>query len=332
MAHIVAFSKKGPRGTDRDAVSSTNDVANLMLLCHRCHKLIDDHPQDYPRSVLEKFKKKHEDRIHHVTGLGPDLRTAVLQLKANIGGQTVAIPVHQVTDAVAPRYPLSRTGLVIDLTGAEGDDEAYLATATATIDRKLRQLYDSDEVHESRHISLFALAPIPLLTVLGSKLSNKVPVEVFQRHRDTEDWTWKTDGNAAEYTLRQLQEGADRRQVALVLCLSGLITSEALPNEIDSSFSIYEIRLQGQAPNPSFLRQRLDLESFRRIYSHALSTIISQHQGCREIHLFPAVPAPVAVLCGRELLPKVYPALVVYDNDKAKGGFTSQVRINDHDN
>ena len=45
------------------------------------------------------------------------------------------------------------------------------------------------------------------------------------------------------------------------------------------------------------------------------------------IDLFPAVPAPIAVLCGRELLPKVHPKLRVYDNDRDAGGFTFKLEV-----
>lgn len=52
------------------------------------------------------------------------------------------------------------------------------------------------------------------------------------------------------------------------------------------------------------------------------------HIALDEIHLFPAVPAPVAVLCGRELLPKVDPALLVYDSNKKTNGFQPILRVN----
>ena len=45
-----------------------------------------------------------------------------------------------------------------------------------------------------------------------------------------------------------------------------------------------------------------------------------------------AKPVPsqqmVAVLCGRETLPKVHPALRVFDYDKANGGFVYQLTVN----
>ena len=115
-AHIVAFSEEGPRGRQRARPRNINSVDNLMLLCPQCHKLIDDNPDDYPRSVLEKYKQDHEERVRLVTGLGPDMRTSVVQLKATIGGSAVDIPAAHIYEAVAPRYPTDKKGHIIDLT------------------------------------------------------------------------------------------------------------------------------------------------------------------------------------------------------------------------
>jgi hypothetical protein len=56
-AHIVAFSEDGPRGRDGARPNDIHNVANLMLLCQRDHKFIDDNPDDeFSREVLERFK------------------------------------------------------------------------------------------------------------------------------------------------------------------------------------------------------------------------------------------------------------------------------------
>jgi hypothetical protein len=255
VAHIVAFSEDGPRGRAGSRRRQINEVANLMLLCPDCHKLIDSSPEKYTVATLMEYKRRHEARIQHVTGLGPDLQTTVVQLKANIRGQTVAIPVAQVTEAVAPRYPTDAHGYVIDLTNIHGDDEAFIQTATHTIRREMERLYAPGmDIARTRHISLFALAPIPLLVFLGSQLSNKVPVDLYQRHRDAEDWVWKTDGNPIDYQFQRLRVGIDRSRVALLLSLSGKIHVEDLPTQIDESFTIYEITLRDKVPTPTFLR------------------------------------------------------------------------------
>jgi len=41
-AHIYSFSEDGPRGHGGLADEEINDIANLMLVCHECHKKLDD--------------------------------------------------------------------------------------------------------------------------------------------------------------------------------------------------------------------------------------------------------------------------------------------------
>jgi hypothetical protein len=328
FAHVVAFSENGPRGKGNRPYN-IHDISNLILLCPRCHKLIDDESEKYSRATLEGYKKRHEERIYHVTGLGPDQKTSVLVLKSRIGSQTVATPFDQILEAITPRYPLTKEGLPIDLTQLSPESDAFVKAACDTISEQLQGFLGAGgEVKRSGHISLFALAPIPILTYLGSQLSNKVPLDVYQRHRDTDNWTWKSSGEPVQYLFQEQRKGQKGNGVALLLSLSGTIDKESLPADV-SNASIYELTLAGdKVPNPTFLQTRRDLEEFKNQYQVAISTIVRDHPECKEIAFFPAVPAPIAVLCGRELLPKVHPALKVYDNIKGKGGFVYQLTIN----
>lgn len=330
-AHIVAFSELGPRGADGKRPDEINTPDNLVLLCAACHKLIDDRPEDYPRVVVEAFKGQHEERIRHVTGLGPDVQTSVVQLKARIAGSAVDIPAPHIYEAVSPRYPVDRRGHIIDLSAyGDEDRDEYYRLASQEIQRQIARIYDPGmDVEMTRHISLFALAPIPLLTFLGSCLSNKIAVEFYQRHRTGDQpWKWKADGDPARYELQKLRSGTDHTQVALILSLSGTVNEKSLPADVDGRFSIYEIVLAGQTPNVDFLRQRRDLEEFRMTYRHFLSSLMKDHPNIKEMKVFPAVPAPVAIVCGHDLLPKVHPALSVYDYDKRSGGFIQGLRSN----
>jgi hypothetical protein len=330
VAHIVAFNEGGPRGETAPRPVDVNDIDNLMLLCHDCHKLIDDHPERYSVATLKEYKKKHEERIKHVTGLSKDLKTTIVQLKAKINDQTVDIPVPHVVDAVAPRYPTDTRGFVIDLTSIEGNDSSYYETAARTIKSRIEWLYSpSMEVDQTKHISLFALGPIPILAYLGSRLSNKVPVDFYQRHRDTKDWIWKTEGQPAEYEFHLIRKGTDSKSVALLLSLSGKVHPEYLPEEINEKFYLYEITLKGQSPNTDFLKQRQDIQNFESLYRATLAQIMTEHGKLDALHLFPAVPAPVAIVSGYDLLPKVYPTILIYDYDKSVGGFNFAIRINE---
>ena len=327
MAHIVAFRQRGPRGNDSARPAEINDVRNLMLLCPQCHKLIDDHPGKYSRRTLEEYKVQHERRIQYVTDLGPDRKTAVIILKSRIGGQLVQVPFAQILEATAPRYPSSPEPTEIDLGAFDDTTPGFIEAAKHEIAERVRRFLEpGGEGHKAQHLSVFPLAPIPLLVFFGRQLSNKVPSEILQRHRDNEEWAWKKSGTPVKYMVRKRRVGSPDK-VALMLSLSGTIPLKALPQSVRGGSTIYEITLRGQHPATTFLRLRQDLDGFRLAYQEALGTILKNHGLVPSIDLFPAVPAPIAVLCGRELLPKVHPHLRVYDYDRKTEGFTYKLEV-----
>jgi len=331
IAHIVSWTKDGPRGDDPMPSSERNNIENLMLVCTKHHKLIDskEHEAEYPKALLLRHKRLHEERITTVTAYQPEHRTTIVRLKANIGSEAVEVSNAQMREAIAPRYPADARGIEIDLTALpEQDSEAYWQTTCEVITHRIATAYTpSIEGDAVEHLSVFALGPISLLVHLGSCLSNKIPVDLYQRHRDSQAWVWKEEGEPVKYEVRQLRQGNDPRKVALLLSLSGEVLEHELPDEIDSEFSVYEITLDGANPSTAFLRTQEDLEAFKTVYREFLRELRSRHGPLDEVHVFPAVPAPIAVACGMERLQKIDPALLVYDCDKTKGGFRRQLKI-----
>jgi SMODS-associated and fused to various effectors sensor domain/HNH endonuclease len=330
LAHIVAFKQEGPRGSDPTRSREIHDISNLMLLCPRCHKLIDDPAtkDKYTRVTLVRHKEEHEERIFRLTAAKPERKTTIIQLLAKVGGQAVAIPKADIWDAVAPMYPADPKGCVIDLAGLEDGSEAYYSFAAEQITHAVDNFCAPGVLVEApHHVSLFALAPMPLLIHMGRRLSNKIPLDVYQRHRDTQNWTWKESGPTVGYQLHIIREGTAPDRVALVLSLSASLDLQKLPAHVDETFTIYELTLGGQPPSPLFLRRRQDLEGFRATYHEVLAEILQDHGSLMSIDVFPAVPAPIAVLCGYELFPKVSPRLRIFDNDRRKGGWSFTLEV-----
>ncbi len=328
-AHIVAFREGGPRGRgDRPAVIDSID--NLMLLCRRDHKLIDDNPERYPREELQAHKREHEARIRRVTGLGPSMQTTVLAFTAMIGTFKPAIGRAEMSEALLPRYP-GDAFHILDLTSLGSEEPGALyEVACRRIVQQAEALHAAGgPLEATRHLSVFGLGPIPMLVMLGHAIGNKVATDFYQCHRDKpQRWTWYEGEAVARFGVRELKRGADPARVALVMPLSGPIAAGSIPSAIDQTCTIYEIGLVGRSPTTGFLRQREDLESFRETYRGLLARLRGEHAGLRELHVFPAVAAPVAVACGFDLLPKVDPTLVIYDNLMKNGGFIERLRVN----
>ena len=58
VAHIIAASPNGPRGNAKLSEEFSDSIDNLMLLCPKCHHLIDSQEKEYPVEKLREMKRK----------------------------------------------------------------------------------------------------------------------------------------------------------------------------------------------------------------------------------------------------------------------------------
>lgn len=322
IAHIVARTKNGPRGDDSMPMLERNNISNLMLVCTKCHSVIDNKEMvaQYPKELLRQYKTEHESRVKYLTGLGVEHETVVLRVIGNIRGDSVSVSNEEVRTAVLdagryPRYLGDERAIEIDLQSLPQEvDSEYWKTALSKIDEVVQRLVSpAIEAKQVAHLSVFALARIPILIHLGNILGDKVITDLYQRHRDDPvGWKWRKC-EPIQFEFQNIQAGTDKKKIALLISLSGKISKKELPSHIDSEYYVYEITPLGKEPNRSILVSREILDSYQRTYQNALRTIEAEHGLGGELHLFTAIPAPVAVICGRELLKDVSPKLHVYD-------------------
>lgn len=326
-AHIWAFKEKGPRGASPGRPSDINQLSNLMLLCKDCHHEIDvANAGNYPVKVLRKFKHDHEERIFDLTGLSKDRDTVPLVLRGLIANRKMEISDAEMQMAVAPNYLRLRQKIEIDLTQLPDMAEPhYWSSAKTIIDGQLDVLARMrPRENRSMHVSVFALAAIPLLAYLGSKVSDKIHMDLYQRHRNPESWNWRDGAGTAEFAFRRAAEGA--AGVALAINVSGMIPVDAVTSAA-SGCTLYELGITGQAPTPLVLNTREDLNRFVSAYVAALEFIRAAHPEIELVKVFPAVPAPVAISVGRHILPKIGPKLLIFDHDKRAGTFVPTITI-----
>lgn len=316
-AHIYPFSDKGPRARDGSAPADLHDIANLMLLCQPCHKLIDSNEAEYPVEALKEMKREHEERIRYLTSFAAENRTHALILKGIVGGRPMELTFDEIREAVAPMYPATRQVFTIDLTGLGDDTSAeYFPAAERMITTRLKEFHDRSVDGTTRgHASVFALASIPLLVLFGRHLSDKIALEFFHRHRDqAKPWRWRAGTQPLSLQIRRVQERSDTRRVGIIVSMSGAIERASLPDDINGDAALYEIVVQGQLPSVRVLNTQADLLHFRQTYAALIARIAAEQPDCRELHFFLATPPPCAIVCGFERLPKVQPTLFLYDN------------------
>src|SRR4029077_3315886 len=126
-AHIYSFSAKGPRGRGPFARNSSglNEVENLMLVCHDCHKTIDQDKdgQRYSGDLLKKWKAAHEARIAIVTGILPSKKSHVVLFGAKIGEEKSPLQFEEAGEAMFPnRFPAEERAVTLSMVSEHEDN------------------------------------------------------------------------------------------------------------------------------------------------------------------------------------------------------------------
>ncbi len=329
-AHIIAQSIHGPRGEVKLSNQMAIDFSNLMLLCLDHSKLIDGkNKADYPPELLRSYKEQHEARIQLQTSVQDGLATTVLRFIANIGERPGEVVLPHTYKAILPRYPADDKGVVLDYTSRAGDgDSAYWKSFADEITVHVKQALAPGNNKRIDHLSIFSIGPMPLLMHLGNQIGNIIPSDLYQKHRDTQDWSWKPESRTEKFDYIVRKSGARQKtkKVALVLSLSGKVEQVEIDKAVPGKKALYEITIP--TPDVHFLDKKFKLEKFRVVYRSLVTEIREKHGASSEIHILGAFPAPIAVICGKELLPKADPKVFAYDYNKAKGGFVKVLKIN----
>lgn len=301
-----------------------------MLLCDAHHRLIDrDDVDGHPVELLRRYKVEHEERIERQTGMQASRRTEILLFGTRIGDRRALVNFEQAREAALPeRYPASETGIKIDLADVQlnENDPEFWTAAEKHVKRRLEVCLANGEGPTGRpinHLSVFALAPIPLLILFGKHLGDIWSADVYQRHRGSNGWRWRelTDEDEGfNYTvIRPDLDGTPTPCVALNLSLCGTIHAPEIVRAFARQIPTYTITIA--QPRRDFLRAKEQLELFRSDWYRLVSEIRAAHGEDCEIHLFPAIPNAIAVEIGRSILPKSDPRIVTYDHDKKRSGF-----------
>ena len=328
-AHLYAFSSDGPRGNEGIPKDELNNFSNLLLACHKCHKTIDEKKDGgrYSVELLQNWKSRHEARIERVTGIDPNHRSHVVLYDRAIGGVHSPVQYDKASVAMFPdRYPAEDQA--IQLAAAASDsterDADFWAVETRDLKRKFeRKIQDRLEDGEIDHLSIFALAPMPLLIQLGTLLTEIRDVDVYQFHRSPKGWAWPNVDRRID--LKVERPSTFDGSPALVIALSATIDDSRVKHAMGDDAAIWKITIP--EPNQECIRSKANLSTFRQTARLLLNEIKASHGQDAVLSIFPAAPVSTMVELGRVRQPKADLNWMIYDENRALGGFTKAVEI-----
>ena len=130
------------------------------------------------------------------------------------------------------------------------------------------------ERQEIRHLSVFALAPQPLLIELGRLLGDIVPASIHQRHREPASWRWQRD--AAPVAFQVSEPDASRTgAIALKLAVSATVTDDRITAVLGEDAAIWS--LTANAPHNDIVRAPEDQAAFRTALRGLFDRIKARH-------------------------------------------------------
>lgn len=334
ISHIIAAEPGGPRGNDIDSPRLAKDISNLMLTCKDHGKVIDskENESTYSPELLREYKKEHEERIKILTDIMDDAKSHVLIFQAPIDGKNFNIDKAQAHQAMLPNYPAKEHPDTIDFSdfADKETEDGFWSILSRNTKTKFNDIFKhGTDRRDYKHVSIFALGPIPLLAYLGQLIGDIESVDLYQRHRDTKDWRWKDepeDFRKEYYRVIEPDTHNDKAHSAIMVSISGMVDRKKVAELLGEDCNMYEIA--AIKPGLDFLSTRLKLEMFCYEYRQLLGQIRAKNGHTNDLHLFCASPSPVAIECGRAVLPKSDPPIRVYDLNKRKDGFVYALTIN----
>lgn len=340
-AHIVGRenSAKSARGEHPMPVTDRDDIDNLLLACSACHTEID---KDRVAGLLDvdflrDAKRRHEADIKTQTGLLGDSRTAILRMAGTIRGDVMQLPRDAAAEAVircAAQFPYfvesyDRQGVEIDLLEVPGEhplDESYYPAAVRRIDRALEhRVLPGVANGDIKHLSVFAIARLPLLVYLGWKLNDGIPATVYQRHRSTGDWQWPNSSATTTFATALVSDGEQAAiEGVLITNLSGATPATDLPSTLRGAPTWTLTPDLGPAEDvfasPAVLARFV--ETVRAFFTDLEAT----HKHLSRLHLFGALPLAGAIEFGRALKSDgLRPIVIPYD--RIDGGYLPALEI-----
>lgn len=331
-AHIYSFSEEGPRGWGpfKKNPENLNNVDNLMLMCHDCHKTIDQDKEGtkYSGSLLRLWKNNHERRIITVTGISSDKKSYVVFYGSNIGDQKSPIPKNDAINAMFPNhYPSEEKPILLSMSCSHKDKTPeFWKTESTHLQRMFSRVIEYRiEEKISTHFSVFALAPIPLLIQLGSLFTDKIDVDVYQPIREPKTWKWQTFPEGFEFIIKV--PNTFNNPPVLVISLSDKIKYDRIFDVLGKNISVWELTVDDKFIGNDTIRSQAQLSLMRTVIRKLMVLIKEKHGFTTTVSVFPAMAVSCSIEMGRARMPKADMPWIIYDQNNEAGEFIMALTI-----
>ena len=311
-AHIIGHKKGAARHEHMEEYGYTyetlEDVSNLMLMCYKHSKLIDDkHTRaQFPPDMLFKMKEDHKKWVASWSELKKKNSIALIHKK-------LGPPITDIEyEGEAPYILLEAVeeqNEFVDFTseGWEKGKKENKQLAMKFSERLRDREVDAAEI--------FPLSPIPLLIHMGFLLTDTLTLSIYQFDREKQVWVNNQPAEKKKTAIHFVEDSRieGEKELVLLVSVSGLVKLNDAEEALKRNFDYLSLTID----NPS-VKRILYHEEVKSIQSRLKGLVeqLIQQQDYEKIHLFYAGPAGLAIEIGRGINPRMWGEVCLYQYDR----------------
>lgn len=311
-AHIIGHKKGAARHEHMEEYGYTYEtlehVSNLMLMCYKHSKLIDDkHTRaQFPPDKLFKMKEDHEKWVASWSELRK--KNSIAMIHKRLGPPITDIEY----EGEAPYILLEAVeeqNEFIDFT-SEGWEKGKKENEHLAI-----KFSERLRVREVNAAEIFPLSPIPLLIHLGFLLTDTLTLSVYQFDREEQVWVSNQPSEKEKNTIHLVEESRieGAKELAVLISVSGIVKLEDVEETLIRNFDYLSLTIDN--PNVKRILYREEVKSIQSRLKSLVERLIQQEE-YEKIHLFYAGPAGLAIEIGRGINPRMWGEVCLYQYDR----------------
>ena len=174
-----------------------------------------------------------------------------------------------------------------------------------------RQWAQYSSVIRDKHVSLFAVAPQPLLFKLGTLINRNYNVCVMQSQGSIDNWKWRCDKQTAKITTQRIEPKDTNADPIITFELTAKLSLDELQKEFGEG-TIY--RITTPSCDSGIIKSWRDLRAVIDEYRKVLNQIRETSSQIYKVKLVPIAPCSVSIEAGRQTM-KGDPAIMLYDRN-----------------
>lgn len=320
LAHNIASSTKGPRGTLYLSHLLSNEASNVLLLCDIHHRLVDRIASSYyPAPVLTKMREEHVHLCNKLLDALNYTPVDIFFIPWGVNSQHVEKPNSVAISKSLSVFEHRASDNIINVNSGASEsmdtDNSFEENASRYIEKCVNKIHDRTEGSSA---AVFVLGPTFALIGFGAKFGNKSKLMPMLRYRDASSWMWpgvQPREDAFIIEEPEIDSGQSEVIVSVKLTADAAMidaTIEHLNQQVQDKLPVINIYPpQSYGYGNGAIAHPLEGEKLANRLKE-IFTNLNQMYGIKKVHLLVCASNAACVYIG-QAVDKFQPEFIVYD-------------------